>query len=612
MLASLADVPAGEALRPELLRTSFNPETRQLSISVSQNRGRASHVLRIETPGLREIELGRDVNEPGVIYLPPREGPISLTAPPATSSTAENVFFFNDLIAADEWELALRFADPVHGSWKLNGRFSDQGGALAPQISIPVTALESGENLLHLESPTPVPPARFFQRRVPGAAAFYCAVTVARADWSGRVSLVQVGDGGTVEVAAAEIGKGAEPARSDVEVDVRWSEDRDALARAAVAVGRNLLSAQITRPGSFFHGGFNLVYDTRRKAHRIPHWIWAWGPSIALLLELEKLPAASEAGLSSNFRSAAIAAARKSLEFEVTDPRHPAAGISTVRWEPSRAVPNGWVEYMSTADSLFLAGWGWMPAYEATGDSVFLTRTQKLVAAAERLMNRFPVVPQDWVVERERWTPHTLDESVFGMIGFRELHAATRSAEVAALGRRFLDSHLKHMGRESGLLERAWLRKEDRAIWDPDIKGHAWVVEGYLDAHQLSGDAKYLELARALARQVIECQHEDGSWTYGFKKPQASDPRDDKGTAIWAYMLYTLHRVTGEVAYQESARRALGWCLRHQYRGDDPNLDGGLLHENSMAYVRRRPMTILYSTTFFGLALLEELRLPAP
>jgi hypothetical protein len=50
--------------------------------------------------------------------------------------------------------------------------------------------------------------------------------------------------------------------------------------------------------------------------------------------------------------------------------------------------------------------------------------------------------------------------------------------------------------------------------------------------------------------------------------------------------------------------------LRHQYRGEDPNLDGGLFHENNMAYVRRRPMTILYGTTFFGLALLEELALP--
>jgi hypothetical protein len=49
--------------------------------------------------------------------------------------------------------------------------------------------------------------------------------------------------------------------------------------------------------------------------------------------------------------------------------------------------------------------------------------------------------------------------------------------------------------------------------------------------------------------------------------------------------------------------------LRHQYRGDDPNLDGAILHANSMAYVRRWPMTILYTTTFFGQALMEELAL---
>jgi uncharacterized protein YyaL (SSP411 family) len=218
-------------------------------------------------------------------------------------------------------------------------------------------------------------------------------------------------------------------------------------------------------------------------------------------------------------------------------------------------------------------------------------------------------VPQDWVVERNRWTPHTLDESVFGMIAFRELHAATTSREVANAGRRFLDSHLKHMGRESGLLERAWLREEDRASWDPDIKGHAGVIEGYLDAHALTGDARYLELARALAGRVMECQDADGSWTYLFRKPGAADARDDKGTAIWAYLFYGVYRVTHDERHLAAARRALGWCLRHQYRGDDPHLDGGLLNTNSMAYVRRRPMTILYSTTFFGLALLEELKL---
>jgi hypothetical protein len=339
------------------------------------------------------------------------------------------------------------------------------------------------------------------------------------------------------------------------------------------------------------------------------NWIWAWGPSIDFLLRLSKTEAAQSAGLAPQFRSAALAAAEKSLQFEVTDPAHEAFGVSTVRWEPSRATPQGWAEYISTADSLFMAGWGWMSAYAETGEPVFLERMKSLVTAAEGLMGNYPVIPQDWIVERKRWTPHTLDESVFGTIGFRRLYEVTQSERVAAAGQRFLDSHLKHMGREGGLLARAWMRDEDKEIWDPDIKGHAWVIEGYLDAHRLSGDEKYLKLARELAERVIDCQSPDGSWTYLFKKAASGDPVDDKGTAIWAYLFYDLYKSTKNPDHLAAGRRALGWCLRHQYRGKDPNLDGAILHENSMAYVRRRPMTILYTTTFFGQALLEELAL---
>lgn len=295
--------------------------------------------------------------------------------------------------------------------------------------------------------------------------------------------------------------------------------------------------------------------------------------------------------------------------FGVTDARHPAFGVSTVRWEPSRATPLGMAEYISTADSLFLAGWGWMSLHAATRESVYLERTQTLVAAANRLMKQYPVIPQDWIVERERWTPHTLDESVFGMIAFRRLAEATGSRETVELGRRYIESHLKHMGRSGGLLTRAWLRDEDKEIWDPDIKGHAWVMEGYLDAHRLSGDAKYLKLARSLAAKVMSCQAKDGSWTFLFKQPEPGDAIDDKGTAIWAYLFYELYKSTHETADLAAARQALAWCWRHQYRGEDADLDGAVVNVNSMAYVRRRPITVLYTTTFFGLALLEEMEL---
>jgi uncharacterized protein YyaL (SSP411 family) len=176
-------------------------------------------------------------------------------------------------------------------------------------------------------------------------------------------------------------------------------------------------------------------------------------------------------------------------------------------------------------------------------------------------------------------------------------------------GRQFVDSYLNVMARAEGTLARGWMREEKKDIWDPDIKGHAWVIEGYLDAYQLTHDTRYLELAQQLAAKVIACQGGDGGWTYLFHPPGANDPIDDKGTAIWAYLLYDLHRSTHAPEHLAAARRALGGCRRHQWRGDDPNLDGGILHPNHMADVRPRPKTVLYTTTFFGLALLEELKL---
>lgn len=597
VVASLAAAPA------EQMTATIDPQSREITVSVA-GLSDANYELRVDTPGIQDIEKGRDVGEPGIIYLPPREGPIVLSSAIEEPANRENIFFFNDLVRADDWELIVAFAPGTGGTWKLNGRFSPLGGAIQPEVVIPVRELERGENLIHFQSTNITAPALHFRRRIPAGSTFSCVLAVDRANWSGWFSLLQ----SARVITTAEVA-GPALARREVAIDDRWQTDRALLAQSAVAVGRSILHGQVAERRSMFHGGFNLVYDIQHKAYRMPHWIWSWGPAISLLLDLEKLPAARAAGLDARFRGAALAAARKSLAFEMTDPKHPAFGLSTVRWEPSRASANGWVEYLSTSDSLFLAGWGWMSAYDATREPVFLERTKSLVAAAERLMAQYPVVPQDWVVERDRWTPHTLDESVFGMTGFAQLHARTKSPQVAAAGRRFLDSHLKHMGRESGLLERGWMREEDKPIWGPDIKGHAWVMEGYIDGYRLSGDAKYLELARALADRVMECQRGDGAWTYGFKPPGPGDPIDDKGIAIWAYLLHKLHRVTEDSRHLESARRALGWCLRHQYHGEDRHLDGAVVNTNSMAYVRRRPMTILYTNTFFALALLEELKL---
>lgn len=587
------------------LRVTFAPDTQRLEIA-TENLERGDYELVIETEGLRRIETGADVNEPGIVYLPPPKAAM----PNAEPGEAENVFFFNELQEAPDWELVAGCGAEARGAWKLNGRFSPLGGELKREIVIPVARLEPGENLLHVRAKAERIPTLVFRRRFAAVEndGVASTLTLAHAAWNGRVLLRRKTGEGWAPVAERTVTTPA-PAARPVGIGERWWENRPALTEAALAVGRNVLRSQVRQPGSMFEGGFHLVYDPSRPSHRMSHWLWSWGPTIDLLLKLSRLEAARAEGLSSRFHAAALAAGRCSLRFGMTNPAHPAHGVSTVRWEPSRATPSGCAEYLSTADSLFLAGWGWMALHAETGEPEYLRRTQTLVDAATRLMAQFPVVPQDWIMERGDWTPHTLDESVFGLIGFRRLFEATEAPEAAAAGRRFLDSHLRHMGRPGGLLARAWLRDEDKEIWDPDIKGHAWVIEGYLDAYQLSGDTKYLELADQLAERVRACQASDGSWTYLFKQPADGDPIDDKGTAIWAYLFYELHRRTQNPEHLAAARRALGWCLRQQYRGDDPNLDGAIFHPNSMAYVRRRPMTILYTTTFFGQALLEELAL---
>lgn len=597
------------ATAAEQLRATLTPATRELEISATEL-GDATYELEIETPGLQRVETGKDVGEPGIIYLPPREGEIKLTDTPAIPADAENVFFFNLVEMAEGWDLLARFSADAHGTWKLNGRFSPLGGPLAREVRIGVGMLEAGENLLHLRTPKAKPPALSYHRRVPAQKSFTSRLRVTRADWKGKVSLYRGSGDGRTKVASTDV-TGRELTSAPRPVAAEWWRERDMVVNSVRALTENMLRAQITRPGAMFEGGFNLVYDVQHQAYRMPHWMWAWGPAVEMLYQMEDHPLARDAARAPAWRQVALEAARRTLAFPVTDPNHPGAGLTSVRWEPSRATPAGWAEYISTSDALFMAGWGWVSSYRETSDNVFIERTQSLVKAAERLMAQYPVVPQDWIVERGRWTPHTLDESVFGLVGFHELYRATNDARLPELARKYLESHLKHLGREKGLLERGWMRDMDEPIWDPDIKGHAWVVEGYLEAYRLVGDAKYLELARTLSDLVIESQHADGYWTYAFKQPGPGDLRDDKGTAIWAYFFYDMYRETKEPRYLAAARAAVGWCLRHQHFGDDPDLNGAVVNENSMAYVRRRPMTILYTNTFFGLALLQELSLPA-
>ncbi|HYD85554.1 MAG TPA: hypothetical protein VEA63_15915, partial [Opitutus sp.] len=151
---------ADSAEATEALRVTFVPTAQRLEIAaVGLTAG--DYAITIETEELTQVETGDDVNEPGMIYLPPPEGKTE----EEMKRGAENVFFFNDLATADGWELVVRFDQEARGTWKLNGRFSSLGGAMEPEVTIPVDALEHGENLLHLRSADLSVPRMFFRKR---------------------------------------------------------------------------------------------------------------------------------------------------------------------------------------------------------------------------------------------------------------------------------------------------------------------------------------------------------------------------------------------------------------------------------------------------------------
>jgi hypothetical protein len=138
-------------------------------------------------------------------------------------------------------------------------------------------------------------------------------------------------------------------------------------------------------------------------------------------------------------------------------------------------------------------------------------------------------------------------------------------------------------------------------------------MEGLVAAYELTQDPVYLAKARKMAGVLLAHQLENGSWSYDIK---SEDPEEisEKGTALWSLLLYKLYRHTEDPTHLSAARKALTWCLEHQYAGPDPLAQGGLVGVSRQSGVVYRPwfrLACSYASGFFGLAVLEELALQA-
>ena len=123
-------------------------------------------------------------------------------------------------------------------------------------------------------------------------------------------------------------------------------------------------------------------------------------------------------------------------------------------------------------------------------------------------------------------------------------------------------------------------------------------------------DGPYLDYAIKMAAILSKHQCPDGCWSHVYTNPESGS--SGKATSLWAMLFYKLFGVSGEPEHLATAKRALDWCLSRQYRGDDPMARGSIIDINRDSGIVYRDwfrLACTYSSSFFGEALMEEMRI---
>lgn len=488
----------------------------------------------------------------------------------------------------------------------LNEHFFKAAFHCGQETAIPAGRLLQWENSLTVEPKTAALQAFYLRRRLPvlDGLVRYELEPLALA-WSGRFSLHD--SEGRLLASSEAVG----PPAASLPAPTGDIRSKARLHWSLAATAGYLLRSQNRDPVSPTRGGLHLFYDTAASVYRSSYWIWGWGPEVKLLIETDKLPEVAGRFPGQSLRRLAYDIGEATLLLRVASEDHPARGILISRWDRGTSRETGFAQRISAADAQFLAGWAWMPLYRETRNPAYLEATRELARATRRLVDEFGLPPQDYWAEEGRWSEHTIDESGFGTEGLAELYADTKDPAVRDLLRDYMENHLKRLLRPDGLWQRGWNRTTGVQPANHMTRGMGWAMEGMLAAHRAIPDGKYLGIAKLMADHLMRWQQPDGCWSFFATEAPGEQGISEKGTALWSYLLYQLYGYTGDPRHLSAARRALEWCLRNQYTGPDPEAHGSLIGispHSAVGYRPYFPVACTYASGFFGLAVIEELR----
>ena len=513
-----------------------------------------------------------------------------------------------------------------------NGNFHNICSTLKSRMSY-TQHLEHWENQLYVESENALLKSVAFELPVaPGELSL--SLKPLSAYWKGRVELWKENHTGTwqkLDSKEVSIGKKETPVmRKESTIT------KDLVLQRLAAASEYLVNIRNLNPYSPTYGGLYLFYDLEWDMYRRSDWIWSYGPSIRVLLEASKVRNLSDTYSSETFMTAARQVAEASLRFQEKNENHPAHGLVMCRYDPRTDSPQGAEGFYSPADSWFLAGWGWMPYYNHTGDERFLDATVLMTQGIDRILgpdaDREPqLIEQDFLMKAGKWKNWTMDESGFGMKGAEELYRVTNDPYHRDVGEEYITGLLKYLERPDGLWDRTWHRNDSLYAdngWGvaaprgtpvlfkthKSTRGLGWSMIGLLASHGLmpEGDV-YLKKAIKLADHLIEGQEEEGHWDFLFGEGAYPGEVSEKGTALWCMLFYQLYEYTKDERHLHTARKALRWCINNQYMGPEKSpAYGGIMgknRESGVVYRRFSPLICSYTVGWYGLALLEELKL---
>lgn len=514
-----------------------------------------------------------------------------------------------DVVVTPEMEGVLKINCHEAGEYSFNGNFRPETHPVEPEIRVPADLLEHWENSVLLDPKSNTIESFYLAIGLPvsDARATFAFETL-RDDWSGRIC---IHDADTQELIAEQLSKPS-PGPSIVPPEV----DSDSRLRDSLSwTLKYVLGCRNTKPDSPTSGGLHLLYDLAARTRLRSDWPWSWGPSANLLYG-----ASSVAGLDlgvdeAALKQAGIAVAEATLKQRVDDPDHPAFGIMRTTNEPGSIHAHGFVNKASCSDTLYLAGWTWMPFYRNTGDERFLEASKLVVLAAERLMDQAEggMLPQAFRMKEQTWIMNMFFETSMGLKGLAEVYRETGDDHHREIMIRVVERLLDTFQTEDGLWQAMQYGQTGTvSTCNFFTKSFGYIVEGLMAVHDVAPDRGYLERAEVIAEHIVGAQDLDGSWPVRWDRPAEEVGVSDKATSLWALLFLQLHKQTGKDQYRDTGMRALRWCMDNQYFGDDEAARGGIVGRSwpsGIIYRHWFDMITTYTMAWFGLALVEALAL---